>query len=79
MRRPTSGHSASRFPRVLVLPPYADRLARTRGWPDQIRDPVDYGTDLAYLQDLCWVLGDLVRLAQRLGSHRRLGTDPVQP
>src|SRR5215204_2801110 len=36
-----------------VLVDLRDRLARTR-WPDQIPDTLwDYGTDLAYLQDLC--------------------------
>ena len=36
-----------------VLVDLRDRLGRTR-WPDQIPDtPWDYGTDLAYLQDLC--------------------------
>jgi pimeloyl-ACP methyl ester carboxylesterase len=36
-----------------VLDDLRNRLARTR-WPDQIPDSAwDYGTDLAYLQDLC--------------------------
>jgi pimeloyl-ACP methyl ester carboxylesterase len=36
-----------------VLEDLRDRLARTR-WPDQIPDSAwDYGTDLAYLQELC--------------------------
>ena len=36
-----------------VLDDLKDRLGRTR-WPDQIPDTGwDYGTDLAYLQELC--------------------------
>ena len=36
-----------------VLQDLAERLERTR-WPDQIPDTGwDYGTDLAYLQELC--------------------------
>ena len=36
-----------------VLDDLRDRLARTR-WPDQIPGaPWEYGTDLAYLRDLC--------------------------
>src|SRR5689334_20142198 len=36
-----------------VLDDLRERLARTR-WPDQIpHSGWDYGTDLAYLQDLC--------------------------
>ena len=46
-----------------VLDDLRDRLARTR-WPDQIPNSAwDYGTDLAYLQDLCDHWQHDVRLA----------------
>ena len=48
-----------------VLDDLRERLARTR-WPDQIPGSGwGYGTDLAYLQDLCDVLAQRLRLARK--------------